>query len=1343
MPISHDFYCWFCLPQAPFLPTDPHNWSDKRGKRKVSRESVKLPPDGLWEWQGEWRIDMNGQIGQDIDKDGWEYGFDFFELFTRRHANRRVKSRTDCVRRRRWLRTRTSQGGQHAIESSGGVSRPSEAPLFVCWEVFINPDGCRIVTIRSCLQISNKLPYSIMVRLGNDTDESVVNFGPIGVDEVMSVPLLAPSVAAVKMISFQPHNLHNKSWHWSNSVPSTRRDFDGLEEIDAESIEQVAPQSKCAKHNESRAHFYVLRHQDGQSLLWTVNPYLRITNALPCQADIKCGHTLPEEQSARNTQSSTLQTVENVSLFPGNVKSMTQVLIPASASPHCHDVYISLQVPGVGWSDPVHLLARKSLDGNPTGLGVVNELIVEFSFTEVEGESSDFILYGRYLRYQGEACTLEIFSKMIVIDYTGLPLHVSYNQKTQRQDIRDKTIRRSLYTIEESDGSEVQSNMLFNSGRCSPFVSLSDFHVRSRRPYVVQQATVGSRVYSDHLGEGVVGSTLPCYAFVSLPRALHNQQCVHTPSADRNQLLRGSYWMSFRVPDDAFVCVLMDNRLETKVPRWLKKRGYIRTTEKAVAQTIKDDTPNTVTQKDCDFEIYFNIYCQFFEGGAGVNLGTNYSPIISPYQMYSVFVIPAKEKNSINCRLWDQVSTALSPGENQKVDNFWLTDKSGGAMLSDANSMKIGISSSSRNVSWVENSLDVRGVSLSTKGTFTVCNPDTRVVYHLAYQVRQLPGVFSKSKEVAIVPHYCILNTTSSDIRIRQVGNRLKPTLTTKVDAYGSSPWHKIEGHLGTRVQLQSEGTLWSVGSVDINDIGTTTLMLYEGCTGNSPTTYVVLNVEVQFAQAEDKCAVTILIWSSIVGSICRPCETLSSHIPEATESASIAHFSPLALVNQSSASILVQHPLPSSLQQEGTEKNHSVFRLVDAETATRVDSQRRGMVSLPPGTSAVYGWLRPENPNQFLSFSLNLAAGRKVHSDIVSSVNKKIRKKKKRAAASKGPDIIRTHGTECLHVLLDISKIDGTSTGVLYYDASSSSSCDAQDLIVDVVLKVEWSSGGRTVRIIDRQDKKEFAVQVAKNNNMTSEVEGRVDNVSFPLDSVSTCNFSMHFFSIGFSLVNDTLTGIGRKELISAHLHDLHFECKSECVDNLNDTGSKLYSTAVILTTADFQVDNYSETVVYPVMFRRDHSAPRAIDKEKALEKSKLPFFRASFVLENSVSGDGLVGQSCYHHADLCLMPFIFEVDTGTLLVLKDFFSNLIKFSKEEAFCFSSPAEWASEYNRAMRLPWQRQGFLLDLAATKTRCLQAKCFYELLQIHPIKVCNDKQLEIQYFCTRIADVIIL
>jgi hypothetical protein len=65
---------------APYLPTDPHNWSDKRGRGNKPRESVGLPPDGLWEWQGNWHVDMRGQIGKEIDKEGWEYAFDFLEV---------------------------------------------------------------------------------------------------------------------------------------------------------------------------------------------------------------------------------------------------------------------------------------------------------------------------------------------------------------------------------------------------------------------------------------------------------------------------------------------------------------------------------------------------------------------------------------------------------------------------------------------------------------------------------------------------------------------------------------------------------------------------------------------------------------------------------------------------------------------------------------------------------------------------------------------------------------------------------------------------------------------------------------------------------------------------------------------------------------------------------------------------------------------------------------------------------------------------------------------------------------------------------------------------------------
>ena len=350
---------------------------------------------------------------------------------------------------------------------------------------------------------------------------------------------------------------------------------------------------------------------------------------------------------------------------------------------------------------------------------------------------------------------------------------------------------------------------------------------------------------------------------------------------------------------------------------------------------------------------------------------------------------------------------------------------------------------------------------------------------------------------------------------------------------------------------------------------------------------------------------------------------------------------------------------------------------------------------------------------------------------------------------------------------MLDTSRLAGTGSS-LYCTlptttaASSSSSSSSSDVdgvaappaVVDVVLTVEWSSAGRLIRIVDRED----AEAVAAHSTSASSSRGSSSASTHPLlgkqrgkskqsiaahsdatataaadSSASSLSFSMDFASIGVSVVGDTPYGNCRRELFSLYVQDMHVEQIMVTAPSAGRAGAGARGhsclTSFVLTAADLQIDNYSETVVFPVMFRRDYSSPRAEDKQNKnksplLDACSVPFLRLSYVLETFVSTEGLTGQSCYHDVTANLMPFCFEIDSGTIQLLwEDFFSKSLHwFSVEEALCAASPSEWAMRYKGALRWPWQRQGALVDMAATKARSLQAKCLYEQLKIHPIKV---------------------
>jgi hypothetical protein len=82
--------------QAPYLPTDRHNFTNQKGTEERTKAMVTLPTN--WKWsQADWAVD-SARVG--VDKDGWEYAKDFTTEF---HS---TNTKLDSVRRRRWHKKR-------------------------------------------------------------------------------------------------------------------------------------------------------------------------------------------------------------------------------------------------------------------------------------------------------------------------------------------------------------------------------------------------------------------------------------------------------------------------------------------------------------------------------------------------------------------------------------------------------------------------------------------------------------------------------------------------------------------------------------------------------------------------------------------------------------------------------------------------------------------------------------------------------------------------------------------------------------------------------------------------------------------------------------------------------------------------------------------------------------------------------------------------------------------------------------------------------------------------------------------------------------------------------------
>lgn len=139
--------------------SDPPEWTDITGK--PAREPRAIQPPHHWRWvEPEWKVVLSGVVGKEIDADGWEYAVNF-NSFTAT-SKRRSKQAADCVRRRRWTRTRVYDASCKQKGSS------VLAAAFIVWDVVLHNDETKELRIMTTKQVTNHLPFDVTIGIEED-----------------------------------------------------------------------------------------------------------------------------------------------------------------------------------------------------------------------------------------------------------------------------------------------------------------------------------------------------------------------------------------------------------------------------------------------------------------------------------------------------------------------------------------------------------------------------------------------------------------------------------------------------------------------------------------------------------------------------------------------------------------------------------------------------------------------------------------------------------------------------------------------------------------------------------------------------------------------------------------------------------------------------------------------------------------------------------------------------------------------------------------------------------------------------------------------------------------------
>ena len=619
--------------RQPYLANDPHEWTDSTGTVRRDIQSIELKSD-KWEWLGPWDVDMGILIGESLDKDGWEYASTNFASFSI-SRKRRCSSAVDCVRRRKWLRTR--------IPAAGSIDERFR-PLLVFWDVQVLQSGTRSVTVRSNLQIRNLMPFAVMIKLGGSR-EGESEFGPVNQDQLFNVPLMQASASWVQI---RPADF---PYFWSQQVSCCLQsnDFSSMRDAHCEydSMSQEGSISPVCMR--------ILCNQQSKSLLVTIAPVVMITNRLPCNLGYLCNSSKTKRDEGIVSSGSSCKLI-NVDL---------------SFSPK-----FSICVGDLMWTEPrdIDPLSLDVINVNAlTADGLIGAVLsVVVSVCAIMGtvnicvyskgvlcDRTDGLGVSLGLRKSRLANGVEIIRRSfgttdgVTVPTRVLPTALEKQKRTSqlKSDERaaQKVHSKSLLTPKDEsillpgttatesvhDGSKSSNQGLGNEQMPIECVKVANLSVNSSYVHELVRADIGDLVYTDR-----------ALRWAHLPPQLRGQQSIRTACAD--EMTRSKNLLSFTVDCPCLTLLLIDVRA-SRPTKWLIEGGFSKVRGQAIGR---------VALSGLIYETSYSIYGKYCEEG-NVTLEGSWCPEV--HSMYSVFFIPLSKN------ITDSPKIRLNEDEKQQL----------------------------------------------------------------------------------------------------------------------------------------------------------------------------------------------------------------------------------------------------------------------------------------------------------------------------------------------------------------------------------------------------------------------------------------------------------------------------------------------------------------------------------------------------------------------------------------------------------------------------------------------------------------------------------------------------
>ena len=150
-----------------------------------------------------------------------------------------------------------------------------------------------------------------------------------------------------------------------------------------------------------------------------------------------------------------------------------------------------------------------------------------------------------------------------------------------------------------------------------------------------------------------------------------------------------------------------------------------------------------------------------------------------------------------------------------------------------------------------------------------------------------------------------------------------------------------------------------------------------------------------------------------------------------------------------------------------------------------------------------------------------------------------------------------------------------------------------------------------------------------------------------------------------------------------------------------------------------DMQVDNYSETAIYPVLFRKMPNGNRSIEAGgNKKDENEIPFLQVALLQEKVIE----TGTITIKYLTARVLEFAVELDSGSILLLLTDVWGKVKFlTPDQALSFVNPQAWITRYNRQITSPIMTRE-LTNVYEAQCMTQTSRILFEQLVLHPIKV---------------------